>query len=1161
MSVDFSSIFTNKIEQDINGVINADDQKKIVQEFNEYVITNEVANCLDNFFEKYNTQKPDYNGVWISGFFGCGKSHLLKILSYLVSNTEIEEGKKPVSYFEEKLRDNPYLLGQIKKAASIPSESVLFNVVQYNQNNTNDPLLHIFQRKFYEHCGYCGSNLKIAALEMELDNEGLFDIFKETFKINSSKEWNDARKRPNINKKYIIKTFAEVTGNPVNDNLLDQYTEDISIHDFATQVNEYIEHKGNNFRLNFFVDEVGQFVAHSSRLMVDLQEIATSLSSVTGNKSWMFVTSQDEIEKFVNNFEKQDKTDLSKIQGRFYVKMPLSNANVNEVIQKRLLEKNETGKAIVGSTYNIQKDNFNTLFQFVNGPKKYRVYRDENEFVSTYPFVTYQFDMFKTSLEMFSLHNAFPGDYTSTGARSMLDIFHKVLRSFVRNEHVKVGTSLIPYDAMYDDLKGMLKENFKKSIDVAENNITDNPFAIRVLKALLLVKYLQKEFKPTAHNLSVLLIDSFDTNTAELVEKTEEALNRLTKETYIQRNGDTYDFLTDEEKDVEEEIKADYVPPADLTDELNNIIYKKFLSRISKVADERKVVEYPFTRRLDNEVVGSRNSEISLNILTPFQSGDRHPNYLDTLTCPDTELVVLLQSESEESDKRISDDFLLYLQTNRYVKNHSGDNLSDDRRKVIVAKSDRNKERLKEIESKLKDMLSESDIYISGEKINVKPSSDIDSRIGYCFKRLIEKVYPNLRMIDKTSASEINAKELIDGNLDNSLFNEGLTEAENQILNHLRQNKIVITVSNLVEKFTKKPFGWPVSALIYNLVLLMKKGQINIKINGKVTENAKALKDFLFSSAQYSYIVIELCKSIELYRIKKVKKFIYELSGYKCTYDDPKSVSTQAFNAIKKVQDELKEFTNNYDFPFIKNIKEKMAMLDDILVKDSYWIFSDDFISNISEKILDDADNDYLSFISFMNNVEALDKYKEASNLVEKYASFASNLDKETLDTITNILNDKVVYRSSDVSRLPKLVNNLKNQISSAITKMRDYHIEQFDQDVKNIKNKSAYKYLSDTEKENLDNKISDIRRNISRTASPEDFTNITGVEMAFKSEIEEVLKKGEQRAKEKKIIKIESLSSARVTSPITTVDGVKKYIKDLENELIKKIEEGYTVE
>lgn len=1159
MSVKFDIIFTNQIEKDINGVINADAKNELAEEFKEYVITNEVSNCLDGFFEKYNEQRPVYNGVWISGFFGCGKSHLLKILSYLISNTEIEEGKRAVSYFDGKLNDNPMLFAQMRKAASIPSESILFNIVQYNQNNQNEPILHIFQRKFYEHCGYYGINPKIAAFEMELDKEGLLDKFKETLFNNSGKVWEEARKKPNINRRHIVKSFAEITGNAEDPNLLDSYEAEISIHDFAMQVKEYIDSKGSDFRLNFFVDEVGQFVAHSSRLMVDIQEIASSLSSVTGNRSWVLVTSQDELEKFVKNLDKQDKTDISKIQGRFYVKMPLSNANVNEVIQKRLLEKNEEGKGIVGSTYEIQKENFNTLFQFVNGPKKYRVYRDKDEFITTYPFVTYQFDMFKSTLETLSLHNAFPGEYTSTGARSMLDVFHNVLRDFIRKDGAEVGSSLIPYDAMYDGLKDYLKENFKRSVDMAENNIIDNPFAIRVLKALLLVKYLQKEFKPTAHNLSVLLLTRFDTNPAELVEKTEEALNRLTNETYIQRNGDTYDFLTNEEKDVEEEIKQTFVPPKDLTDEINNIIYGNILTGVSKASDGRKIANYQFTKKIDNETVTFRNSEISVNILSPFQSGEGHPNYSDTISCPDTELVVLLRP-----DKHIADDLLLYLKTNQYVKNHTGEQLSEDRSKVMEAKADKNKDRKKEIESELKDMLSNADFYISGTRIDVVPSTKIDARFERGFEILIEKVYPNLRMVDKNTASEVNAKALIDINSDDDLIKDTSSEAETQIINVLRQNKdkLTTTIANLMETFRKKPYGWPESALIFNLILLMKKSLINIKINGSVTDNPQTLKNSLFSTSQYGYIVIELCKDIDPKKIKAVKEFIYDLSGHKCTYDDAKSVSKMALEEIENLLSELKDKAYSVDYPFIEDIKNKMKVLIDIKGKDYLWYFSDEFTDGVAETLLDDVEDYYTPFLKFMNKSDALSKYEEASKLIRKNLYISDQLDKETWQPIVDILNDKNVYRKSIVSQLPVLMDKLKIQISSMVTEARNNTLESYEEYIKAVQRKSSYKLLTVDQRELLNTSAVALKNKIISISTLDGIKNIVTFDIpSSKRTIEAILEAGEAKAKEKKIIKLYSLSSARIDNPINTIEGVKEYIRKLEDEMTKKVNEGYTVE
>ena len=1157
MALKFESIFTNQIARDINGVINTDSQSTLGEEFSEYVITNEVANCLDGLFEKYNEHNPVYNGVWISGFFGCGKSHLLKILSYLIANSDID-GKKAVSYFDNKLNDNPMLLGQMRKAAGIPSESILFNIVQYNQNDKTEPILHIFQRKFYEHCGYYGINPKIAAFEMELDKEGLFDKFKDVFNQISGKVWEEARKKPNINNKHIIKAFALVTGNAEDQYLLDSYEAEISIHDFAVQVKEYMDSKGTDFRLNFFVDEVGQFVARSSRLMVDLQEIATSLSSVTGNRAWVMVTSQDELEKFVKNLDKQDKTDISKIMGRFYVKMSLSNANVNEVIQKRLLEKTEEGKKIVGSAYEIQKENFNTLFQFVNGPKKYRVYRDKDEFVTTYPFVTYQFDMFKTTLETLSLHNAFPGEYTSTGARSMLDVFHKVLRDFAEKEDSNVGTSLIPYDVMYDGLKDLLKENFKRSIDLAENNIVDNPFAIRVLKALLLVKYLQREFKPTAHNLSVLLLTSFNDNPAELVEKTEEALLRLTKETYIQRNGDQYDFLTNEEKDVEEEIKQTYVPPKDLTDEVKAIIYDNILSSVTKAQDERNLTSYQFTRKIDGEIVQSKNAELSINILTPFSGSDSYPEYSDTLTSPDTELVMLLKP-----DKRLADDLLLYLKTKQYVKNNAGMTVSEDREKVLKAKGERNMTRREEIENAVRDMMSNAEFYVSGTVLDVTASSRIDARVERAFQILIEKVYPNLRMITKESSGEMNVRGLINEGVDSELFKETATEAETQILNQLRVDKerITTTISSLLDKFRKKPYGWPETALIYNLILLMRKSLINIKKDGKVVDNPAVLNDFLFKSQQYGQTVIELCQDIDPKRIKELKNFYYEFTNMKCPYDDAKNTARMAADEIRKVYDAVRDKAYSLRYPFTETIKDKLKLLQNAVGQDYLWFFSDEF-EDVSDEILDAKDDYFDKFLTFTSRKENIEKYEEAERLIKSNESIKDQLDVDAWIKIVSILNDKKLYDGQSFKNLDKYVSTLKLSISQLVTKAKEDALDDFEKYAESVLKETDYRLLGEDQKEHIKALVAAAKTKIASISSLDGLNNINTFTIKdTKREIAALLEEGKEKAQEKKIIRLSAIEASHVTAPIKTADDVTAFIEKLKKEMMDRINEGYTVE
>ena len=191
-----------------------------------------------------------------------------------------------------------------------------------------------------------------------------------------------------------------------------------------------------NFRLNFFVDEVGQFIGADTKLMLDLQTIAESLNTKCAGRSWVFVTSQEDMEKVIGDRTRQQGNDFSKIQARFKTRLKLTSADVEEVIRKRLLEKNDAGTTALGRIYADQHANFKTLFDFVDGAKTYRNYADEAHFIGTYPFVSYQFPLFQAAIEGISDHNVFEGRNSSVGERSMLGVVQQVAKDI---GNVEVG--------------------------------------------------------------------------------------------------------------------------------------------------------------------------------------------------------------------------------------------------------------------------------------------------------------------------------------------------------------------------------------------------------------------------------------------------------------------------------------------------------------------------------------------------------------------------------------------------------------------------------------------------------------------------------------------------------------------------------------------------
>lgn len=124
-------MFRKKIDREIQGVIivGQGEETNVAQELEEYVVTRELQRHFADFFAAYKkgiqgtTPKM---GVWISGFFGSGKSHFLKIMSYLLQNKQVGD-KHAIDYFiEDQKITNQMVLADMQLAANTPSDVILF---------------------------------------------------------------------------------------------------------------------------------------------------------------------------------------------------------------------------------------------------------------------------------------------------------------------------------------------------------------------------------------------------------------------------------------------------------------------------------------------------------------------------------------------------------------------------------------------------------------------------------------------------------------------------------------------------------------------------------------------------------------------------------------------------------------------------------------------------------------------------------------------------------------------------------------------------------------------------------------------------------------------------------------------------------------------------
>ena len=334
------NMFADDINRNIGGVVRVDqdDTHVILQEVNEYVITRELRRHFAAFFNYYSEafQTPtDDIGVWISGFFGSGKSHFLKMLSYLLENREID-GTRTVERFRAKFADDPATFMNIDASTRGKTETILFNIdAEGPINKDKTAVLRVFAKMFYNHLGFYGENLKVAKLEQFIAKRGKTDDFRRCFAERTGTEWLDSRDAFVFFEDDIVAALVETLGmsETAARNWFDGSEDvDMSITRLVTEIKEYLDTKPKNFRLLFMVDEVGQYVGTDTNLLLNLQTLVEKIGSECGGHVWVVCTGQEAIDEII----RVRADEFSRIQARFKTRLSLSSSSVDEVIQKRI---------------------------------------------------------------------------------------------------------------------------------------------------------------------------------------------------------------------------------------------------------------------------------------------------------------------------------------------------------------------------------------------------------------------------------------------------------------------------------------------------------------------------------------------------------------------------------------------------------------------------------------------------------------------------------------------------------------------------------------------------------------------------------------------------------------------------------------------------------
>lgn len=1020
------TIFNKPVDRPIEGVIKADDEASLRLEIEEYVLTNEVEKRLESFLDAYNNYEGA-NGVWVSGFFGSGKSHLLKMLALLLENRQID-GASALDLFLPKCGDNEILRGDLKRAVAIPSKSILFNIDQKADvisKTQIDALLAVFVKVFDEMCGYYGKQGHIAQFERDLDSRGFYVQFKSAYESTAGRTWQKGREQALLEAKNIAKAYAQATGGDEASSLgiLDKYRSQyrVSIEDFAEQVHAYIERQSPDFRLNFFVDEVGQYIAENVKLMTNLQTIAESMATKCRGRAWVIVTAQEDMVTVVGEMGKQQGNDFSKIQARFANRMKLTSADVAEVIQKRLLMKTEEGVRFLSDIYHAQSNNFKTLFDFADGSQTYRNYQDREHFIQSYPFIPYQFALFQSAIQNLSQHNAFEGKHSSVGERSMLGVFQQVAIQIGGHEIGQLAT----FDLMFEGIRTALKSNIQRAIIQAENHL-DCPFAIRLLKTLFLVKYV-KEFKPTLRNLCVLMLDGFNQDLPALRKRVEEALWLLEQQTYVQRNGEFYEYLTDEEKDVEQEIKNTEVESSDVAAELEKIVFDHVIKH-RKIRYDENGQDYPFSRKLDDRLHG-RDYELAIHVISPFHENAESESILRMQSMGRDELLVLMPA-----DERLVRDILMYKRTEKYIRQNISITQQEAVKRILTDKGFQNRERYAELQQRVQSLMGKAKLFVAGGDIEIG-SEDAQTRVLRGFHELISRAYPNLRMLRGITYTENDIAKCLKHSQQGLFGNDAtsLAESEQELLAFIQSNNrggMRTTLKNLLEKFERKPYGWYYAAVLCTLANLCARGKVEVRTDGNLLEDDE-LERALRNTHGHGNVVLEPQVEFTASQVRALKEFFEDFFDAPPHSSEAKALGKETGTALQELMHQLTPLAAQAShYPFLSALTPVLEKLKELTGKPYTWYLTE--LTRQEDALLDMKESVIDPVRKFMSGPQK-GIFDNASKFVQTQEPNFTYIEGDEATQMVASLTDPDCFKGSRMQQVKTQVETLQGKVTARI--------------------------------------------------------------------------------------------------------------------------------
>lgn len=907
----------------------------ISQDIEEYVFTKDVTKNIYKFLDAVANKKEGKTGVWISGYYGSGKSHFIKYLFYCLNKKHREQA---MENFKEAVKDmdpleepNLNLVTALhKKLEQLNIEEIIFNIDAVSDNrNAKDRITRVLINQLNAFRGFNKTNIALALyLEKTLDKTGNFQAFKDKIEEVGNAPWNDTNIPRYINSfldKVIqtAKIFEPEIDETSLKNAIQDRNQDYTIEFLINELLDFLSDKDDNYRLLFLMDEVSQYIGSNKDLLLNLQTIVEEIGAKIGTRVWMVCTAQQKLQSLVDNTG-NTTNEFGKIMGRFETMISLDSQDAAFITKKRVLDKSAEG---IENLNNFYKTNQGAILnQFIFDHDLYKNFESKEDFIITYPFIPYQFRLISDVFESFS-QVGYVGEGVKNTERAILGITHYTAQLCKDKE---VGF-FVPFDLFFNEqLEKNLMHNARGTLDRAYSidDVKNDKFAKRVVNTLFMISNLGESqsvnFPANIENLALLLMDDINTPKTEKQQKIEKVLDVLVTKNIIQYSEGKYRFLKEDEIEVAALIKNTTVTNEDKFD----IFFKDIL---------QKLLNPNPTFQFGNK---SFRLAISIDDKEIFSKGDINVKFvvfdtsnIDNMAhnCASNDLLIAI-SDWFNNDTDLKASVYDYIRTQKYISVNSSsatgtrfETLKNFRETNVLLLNDI-KKRI-ELKFATTPIISKNIVVKANEISGANAPARYNEMLQHHFSKVFSKHY--LSNGYATSSTDLIQASV---SIQKSLKLE-LSPAEETLNNKLNFMGESPVVGDVVKEFEKPPYGWKDIATIQMLLKLASSGVKRFEWRNEQID-IKVFADKAINSRERDAITIHKEKVHSLDEIKELINTANDvfnqtmvsssLTNFNDAVDDLKKSLVPIIKDVNKIKE-------NYDgYPFTVHVKKYYSSLLEI---------------------------------------------------------------------------------------------------------------------------------------------------------------------------------------------------------------------------------------